>query len=640
MANADDAVKIAVKQLETGVEFKNPRMTQLGKIEAMYNGKLDTAPEGHSNIPFDSVVMQGFVDTLMSKIDEPLTISYKQNLESEKKSADKLTAAVSFESAEDTGAWSSADLDGKKKAALSGRAIYKLVCQRDGNDFHAPLSVVDHYDFVCEPQGGNNLDNHLFKGQMNIYRTRQDLVKGANNGYYDKAQIIKLFKATAGNEKKLNDDIYRHKTKRFNDVKMDIESGAYVGAAIYKIVEWVMYFKTGWYYLVFNYDHGIWLRFEKLEKVFSVAKRVPGRGPWGSWATHRDPDNFWSIGPADAIYPIAYTMKKLIDGTVDNIEKRNWQNRAYDPKVFMDPSKLRWKKDNLVKATLKEGQALNNHIFTFETPDTTNITINLTEYLDGFLGKKTGITADTQGQSEEKKVGIYLGNMQAVSDRLGLTNKQYSKCHTDLGLMFQYGLYDHLPPKYAVKLWGAKGLTWEEEVKKSDLDKKMSVKVTGGNAELKNSEIANQRKQTALGTILKSPVLLPQTNSKWLLREVLDGLGGYNEEAIRTAMDTFNDGDNEILSEAAEAIEQIIDGKNPKTNRGATTGYVQKILNYAYDNEELTKEMFDKLIAFAKLHIPLAQANMIRQARSVAIAAGREPGNVMEPLPVKPELAL
>lgn len=621
-ALADKATAVAVKQVSAGLKARKGRFDDIQKNEDQYSGLKTKALRGRNNVPFDAVVARGFVDTLMSKIDEGLEMSYERaaGRQQDKKPALKLTAAVDHLRGADQGQWDLKDLGGKKLAIFSGRAIFKKYSAREKDgEFCDYFENVDHWDFVTEAMGGGFLDKHLYKGQINIFRTLEDLNDAAEDGTYNKRQVAKLIKGQDEGEDKQNRQDMEDQQKRAAAVGVDTSTSQYVGGRVFRLVEWVMYFQGEWYYVVFNREHGIWLRFEKLEDVFSVAKHYPGRGPWISWATHFDPFVFWSLGPMDSIRPIAAAIKKVMNLSLDNLEKRNWGQRAYDPNVF-NPRDLLWKHDGLVKANVRMGEPVAGKVYTFETPDTTNITINLVDWMNNFLGEQTGITAAAKGAGADGgKVGIYMGNIQQVADRLGLTNKMYQQCHVDIGVNAQWGLFDHMPEEYAVKIIGNAGIEWNETLKREDVEHRFSIRVVGSNAEEKLNVVLAQRKQNALMMIQRDPVARQNVNPKWYIREIL-ALGGYDAEVVRMAIDTTSDADDDILSDAAQAIEDIIEGREPRMYRNATTAFIKKIMDYAYDTD-IDMKLFNKLIEYAKKHIPLAQKNMERQVTKVQTAA-------------------
>jgi len=117
----------------------------------------------------------------------------------------------------------------------------------------------------------------------------------------------------------------------------------------------------------------------------------------------------------------------LVNQGINNIQKRNFPQRAFDAKIFNDPRKLIYNADGLIPVN-SYGQNIGNAVYEFQTPDNTQIIINLINFLDGIAGLKTGVTADVQGQSAQKAVGIYYGNMEQIANRFGPTSIFYSDC--------------------------------------------------------------------------------------------------------------------------------------------------------------------------------------------------------------------
>lgn len=654
---ADKATQAACLMLEAGLLARQPRFDFIRKNEDMYNGVNKPALKGRSNIPFDAIVMGGFVDTIMSNINEPIDLQFDRTREQDKLSADKVTAVWQRESSPNRGAWNDKIQDARFLAALSGRGFNKLYM---GNvpKFKSDLETCDHYDMVTEPQGGAYLDNHLYKFQMNIFRTKGEMQAGVGAGYYDKTQVRKLILAAQNPDlyKKIQDQ-YNNKLNRYAAFGIDINANSYIGQTLYGLTEGVINYNSHWYYIVFSYETKTWVRFEPLEAVFPWAKEYPGRGAWVSWATNRHPFLFWTKAPADDIRPIAYSMKKIVNLTIDNLEKRNWDMKAYDPKMFTDPSQFLYKQDGLVRATVKPGMDLRNGIYQFQTPDTTGITINLTEYLNNFVGQKTGVTPDAQGASQADTNGINFSNIQATSKRMMLQNKMFHKAASDLGIMFDYGLYEYLREPYAVKILGNDGIRWEEDVTRQDAEKEFSVTVVSKTEEDEKNGALMSKKREMFKDIEANPLLLKELNIPMYVKEKLK-FAGYNDEQSRYLLDKSNDADDILMAQCAQAIQEIIEDETfVCINRNATTAYVNKIINFAQmsfplypddevkkmsyaEQEKYKKDMlkYDRLVKFAETHLPFAQQNMQRKlvaemSKGPAVGPNGQPMQQAAPAP-------
>lgn len=623
---------IACKLLEVGLKGRLGRFATIRKNEDMYNGITSVALKGRNNVPFDCFVMRGFVDTLLAEVDDDAVIDFGPKRQQDKMAADKITAAWNIEAGPDKGAWNDKIMDAKFLASFAGRGFLKFYAEGVPR-FKTDLSVCDHYDMVTEVRGGGHLDTHLYKFQMNIFRTKKQLLDGVSDGYYDRHQVALLCTRYASTDfQKKNEEIINTKADRWLNIGVDADYDTFVGQQLYRLTEGVVNFDGKWYYIVFSKETKTWIRFQPLEEVFEVAKYYPGRGPWTSFSTHRHPFLFWNQAPADDIRPIGYTMKKLVNLTLDNLEKRNWDMTAYDPKVFTDPTQLLWRQDGLARATLKPGQDISKGIFKFQTPDTTSITINMVEWLNNFIGQKTGITPETQGAAQTDKVGIAVQNLQQTSKRLMLTNKTIRAAYTDLGTLFDFGMYEHLREPYAVKLIGNEGVRWEEEITRKDIDAEFTI---SPRSSVENNRITSEesnKKSQELDKIAGNKSLLVETNVKWLVREKLKA-AGYKDDQIRVGLDPLSDGEEEVQAKAAEAIQDIIENKpHVPLYRGATTGFIQKIIGFAEDKfplvpvaewktmrgSELKRykvqlKKFDRLVSYAEQHIPIAAYNMERR---------------------------
>lgn len=605
----EELTNVAKKQCETCISFKQPRLDEIKKSLDLYANVVSKALPGRFNVPLP--IMGGFVDTLKSKIDDAPNIVFTENDETDYKRVQKANAMWRWDSSPVNGKWALKDRATKTMAIFGGRGVYKIYAESDPK-YKSCLEPIDLFDFIFEPQGGGDLDNHLFTGQMNIFKCKSELIEDAKNGYYDKVQVGKLLVANE-TETKQPDDQYQNKVSRYSIYGLDPEINNYVGESVYPLTELYTSYQGKKYKVVFDFKTGIWLQVKELKEVFKT-----GRHPFVSWATHEDYFQFLSKAPVDDVRLVAEASKIIFNQALDNIQKRNWNMRAYDADIFPDPSQLQWRPDGLIKANNLSGKSIQQGIYTFETPDNTSITVNMMTFLDNFVGAKTGITPGSQGQADQgDRVGIYYGNMQQVADRLGLINKSYTEAHAELGIRYLEGLDEHLTEDMSVKVQGIFGVEWEE-VKRTDFkfERFPDVNIESSSSDSQLDEIKKKRRAESLAAVSSNPALISKVNPSWIIREMLKN-GDYTDEQVRVAMDTMNDGNTEILSEAAIAIKEILAGENPKLNRGATTGFAQKILDYEM-NHNLKPEVAKSLRDYAAAHIPIAMRNMLKSKPQMA----------------------
>lgn len=611
--NKENIVKQCRAEYDAGLQYRHLREKDWKLAEDQYFNKQVKSLKQRYNVPVP--IVPGFVETLLSKIDDPPSLKFKEGEEADYKAVQKVNAFYAQESMRDDHDWEMIDIDAKKQAILYGRAISKFYAQSKP-EYQSNLELVDVYDFICDPIGGGNLENHRFVQQDNIFKTKEDLKYGVEAYGYDAKAVEKIINATSSDKLVDNDNSYRSKQSRLMALGLDGITYNYAGQNLYKFIEAGTLYDGERYYVLFNYETGVAVKCVPLKEVFKS-----GLWQFTSWATHRDSFNFWSKSPVDDIVPLAEMTRVLVNQELDNRQKKNWGMRAFDPEMFPNPAELQWRPDGLVatKSGATLTRSIQNGIYQFETPELRG-TIDLVSWIDGVIGQKTGVTADAQGQSDEDKVGIYYGNLQQVADRLGLYNKSYRNFWKAVGRRYVWGLYEHLRTPKAVSIIGEKGQEWDE-IKRVDIDPEWDVIVEGGNAEMQADEVKKKRLQEIMATLTpdEMAVLSPKWRAETKLRAA-----GIDEDEIRIAFDVQNEGNREILSEASIAIQEILKGKTPKPNRGANTAFVQKIMDYAYDTD-LKPHEFDSLIAYAQAHIPIAQQNMARKAVEVAAMKGIPP---------------
>ena len=622
MTETEQIVNQVRAEYKAGLDYRHQREAAWKLAEDQYFNKQTKSLKQRYNVPVPTI--PGFVETLLSKIDDPPTIKFEEAEDADYKAVQKVNAFREVEAHKDDYDWDMLDLDGKKQAILYGRAIAKFFAQSKP-EYKSNLEVVDVYDFIADPIGGSNLERHRFVMQDNLFKSREDLKAGVETMGYDKTAVEKIINATKEDTLVDNDNQYRSKQSRFTSLGMDGLTFNYAGQSLYKFIEAGTTYKGQRYYVLFNNETGVAIKCVPLKEVFKS-------NLWWftSWATHRDIFNFWNKAPVDDIVPLAEMIRILVNQEFDNRQKRNWGQRAYDPQVFPNPADLQWRPDGLVavKSGISVTQGIETGIYQFETPELQG-TINLVQYIDSVIGQKTGVTADTQGQSEEDKVGIYYGNLQQVADRLGLYNKSYKKFWQAIGRRYVWGLFEHLRAPMAVRIIGEEGAEWDE-IKRTEINPDWNIKVEGGNAELAADEIRKQRLKEIMGTLL--PDELAITSPRWRAETKLRAIG-VEEDDIRMAFDRENEGNREILSEASQLIQDCLAGKPYKLNRGANTAFIQKIIDYATDTDSLSDEEYMKLMDAAEAHLPIAAENMARKAVQMMAQQGMMPGQEAQPSP-------
>jgi hypothetical protein len=612
---AEQIVKQCRAEYEAGLLYRRDREKAWQLIEDHYFNRVKKNIKGKFNVPVPTV--PGFVDTWQSEMQRHLVLQFEQQESADYKPAQKTTALYVAIKNKDDYDWDMADTDGKKLACMYGRSIYSYHAQSKP-EYKSNLFPVDPYDFIASPTGGGNLEAHLFVQRDNLFRGKEELKTGVEQGIYDRANVEKLINATKSDKLVENDNLYHSKQNRLVALGLNGITYNYAGQDLYKFIEAGTTWKGKRYYVLFNYETGLWIRCQPLTEVFES-------NLWWftSWATHRDTFNFWSKSPCDDMVPLAEMIRILVNQEFDNRNKINYKQRAYDPEIFPNPEKLEWRPDGLVEANRGLGaKKIADGIYEFQTNEFSG-TINLVNWIDNTLKEKTGVNSESQGQSDQDKVGIAYLNVQQSAKRTALTYESYTKCWQGIGRRFLWGLYEHLRKPMAVKIIGENGEEWDE-IARREVKTDWNIRVEGGNEDIEKDAVKKKQLKEMLDTF--QPDELLATSPKWRVKTKLQA-AGVDDDDIRSAFDLEGDYNKEILSEASQMIQDVLAGKKVKPNRGATTAFVQKIFDYAYDTE-LDDEDFNKLVALAEYHLPIAEENMARKAVHLMAQRGQ-----MQPAP-------
>lgn len=634
---ADSLAKIAVKQIRAGVN--DPKRKKRLEAIAMYEKAYameNKDPDSPGEFSFVAPVIPGFIDTLTSKLNDPVKISFGKREEADLLKAKKTTALWELDSSPAAGKWRIKDIHGKKFAGLSGLAIFFVSAEGDRKypkkyPYRSIFEWVDYKHFYCEPKKGNDLEEHRFNGRLNVWRTESELKKGAESGIYDKEQVEKLIASQGGKEQNEVEHLYSADKERYQSLGIEDESN-YLGEKVFCLVNHYMENEGTRYYVFIDYYSGTWIRVEKLEDMYSKPDMHPKvLWPHVSWATHPDPRCFWSKAPADDVWVVHEGIRIILNLAFQNLKQRTKKKRAIDPSIFPDPSEIEDAITQTIEVnSLKGVQAIGNGVYEFQTEDNTRIVVNLVSFLSSFWGQQTGITPSAQGAADEKQATIYVGNIEQVASRMGLYSEFYKQCWAEIGLRYVIGIKDHLTEGQFVKMLGATGLEWAEmTVDDAHPIRDYDIIITGGESDMEASTLKKREKRESLILAIKEfkQFLNPLKASAELLRS-----GNWDEEDIKAFQDLDVYGDEELLSKAAQAIQDIIEGKDPKKVRSATEAFVMKIIDFADDNFEeddarqksakknpsaISEEQYQRLYSYAYIHLPLVARNMAKRAMMI-----------------------
>ena len=552
----------------------------------------------------------GFVQTILSKIDTPLSFKYTHQHIGDKKNADLLNALVEVDSEQDN--WDFKDLLGKETAIIYGRTIFSYYATENIKGEYEPnLNWVDPYDFLIDPNaGGIDINNARYCGAYNIRLDRSTLEAGKGKQYllHETREILE----GVGN----NDESTEEETDKTNRYKAYVDQARNENRELndpdlFKFWNWYTTYKGERYYVVISETYGKAIRVEKLEDITKS-----NLWPYWSYAVFPSASVFWTPSYISIARDIFKAQNVSINQMLDNANRINKPQRAIDVGAVLDESELRYKPNGKIR--FKAGTNVDQ---AFKIVDTVSIDTPIAVYdtLENIVQLMSGVTGAVQGVAEEDKVGIYEGNVAATADRFNLLNKSYTNGYKRFAELYKWGVQEHLKQKKAVKLIGVNGVEIENiNYKEIKPITDFMVSVQSSTAESQADFRDKREKLQFLGNYVGSGLI----NDKNVF-EMEAEIVGFNQSDIRRLIDTENTYKNDVIAECARDIELLISGKEIEPNEIADIGYLEYLSNYMRDKKEnLNLKQFIALRDYFAQVEPIAVRNMVYSVQDQLAAQG------------------
>ncbi len=614
----------ALKEIDYSYRYKKSRMSSWNKNEDMMSPDR-IGPDGH--LPYSSksqggdnraevplYKMHGFVHTILSKIDNPLTFKYVKGSSADLKKAKLMNAVKEKDS--NLGRWNFKDLMGKRDAAIYGRAIYLYLTKNDKGTYRSILNLIDPKDFLIDPdvgglcteeEDGSGVEKALYLGWWNTKLTRAQLLKGVKDGVYYKKVVEELL-----------DGGTNTKVKTAQDQDKDNRKGSGVPRERFKNENQFIFYtwittdeNDDRYYLVLT-SSGDCIRCEPWKDI-----RKSGKYPIWTWAAFPDPREFWTPSYCDFARHIFLAQEKSINQSLDNSEQINRPQTVINVDYIRNLAQVRYKKDGYIE--IEGNTDVNKVIQTRQTPPIQG-PFMVYDKLEAIVESETGVTADMKGTSEEDTLGVYEGNLMQAGDRFGLLNKSYAEGYYRFAVLHKEGVMQDLKKKMAVRVLGSMGLQIEM-VSARDLkpfQDDYDIMVESSMAEAQNNLAESKNKLTFLGGYKGD-----QNINQKLLFETQAEIAGFDTDTVRRLLNTHDDGTEEIISEAEEAFELIIGGENVPLYKDANTAFLQWLtdLSQRYDSV-ISHDQNMTVIDYISSMKPIVEKNMAKYVIDQAASEG------------------
>ena len=636
---ANELLKTALIQLKTSSDFKRKRFLKINEAIEMLLGKTKPKLRQQFNVPLP--VLSGLFDTMCADLDDPVVLKVKNNPGKNLRAVEGIntTINISKKSLKPNARWDYKDRISRKYAITYGRGILKYFSV--ANPYSNTLEATNPANFHCQPKGGGILERHLFCGEEGIIKTKSQLEKGAEDGYYDKEGVALLIERAGSREyqEKISSQ-QDDNDKRFKALGLDADNNNFVGEVTFNLCEWVLTKYGERFYLLFDPWTRTWLRCGKLKEDFSSDFY-----PWTTYATHEDDEVFWSTSIlADVLFPIAESIVTMFNQELTNRQKRNLNARLYDKDMITNVSKLdeaQYRPDALVPVDTQGGnKRLDNATFAFTTPELTG-TIDMITWLDDFTGKQTGIYQNTPSSKGKKTNNVVYAEIQQMAKRVDYRSHSYTECWGEIVLRHVQGLKDNLRQEEAFNLLGpVLGYDFVKDLKQIKLDKD-DIEIISTKTQAQEDALRKAQKEKSLGMLPPEIV-----NQEWRNRHILSDIGGWEEDEINDALDMRGLGaERDQLSAADLAISDILKGKEPEICWSATTIFQRKIMDFAIRHKLSLGDKYEPLVQYVRAHNQFVMENMMQLAlRQKGFDPNSlkevNPGNTPEPKqPTQPQNA-
>ena len=284
----DELTKTAVKQLMVSDSFKKPLLEKWKEYENLRAGKIKKKLRTPFQVAFP--IFSGMLDTLAASFDEAIELEFYHTKPADYFKSKNYQGAWNTEKSKTTpnAQWDYKARVDKDRALITGRGIETNFAEANPT-YKNYLEIIDPIYFHCQPDGGGKLENHLFDGREDIFKTESEL----QSDIYDQEQVKEM--TTRAGEKDYVQPAGTDSTQklmRFKALNLNPEQNNYVGETVYNLVEWEMEHKGKRYYLLFDPYTATWIRggllqdilYPKESKKRFKNEKVPFS--YTSWATH------------------------------------------------------------------------------------------------------------------------------------------------------------------------------------------------------------------------------------------------------------------------------------------------------------------------------------------------------------------
>lgn len=594
-------VNQALEEIKFAQDYKDARMKDWDRNEQMLLAN-DLIDDKTTRSKLTLGKMRGFVDTMLSKIDNTIDFKYKAPEPADYTRAELLNALKDQD--KEQGCWKFLDILGKEDGIIYGRTtfFYKSDKDSEGN-YISNLSLIDPKDFLIDPEaGGFDKEKAGYLGWWGTKITRTQLEKGLKKGIYLKTNTKRLLSGSGNNDERTPEE--EDKEVRIEYLGNTRQERILQKDFIFKFYTWITTDEEDERYYLILTPSGQCVRCEKWKDI-----RKSGRYPIWTYALYPNEREFWTPSPCDFVRKVFLSQEKSIRQLMDNSEQINKPQMVINPDKISNLSDIKYKPENRIILLNQDVKDTREAMNTFPSPSISN-PMSVYETLERIVGIESGITQDIKGVSEEETLGIYEGNVEQASDRIELKNNNISYGYREFGILYKEGIEQDLTKEKAVEIIGNNGL----EVRKIT---RADIKATGKDYNIIIESSLSEARSDFRDRRNKMTFINAYRGAEFVNQKSLFEKGGkmvnFEEEDIKEMLNTNDFSTMRILSEADRIFQDLRKGKKFEIFREADTGFLQRLndLLTRYTNE-LDNKQYDRVINYIGTIMPIVDENMAR----------------------------
>lgn len=612
-----------VKEYTHALEYRRKRETRWRLVDEFYFGKKRPSIVTQANIHVP--IVQGAVETFISKVDDPPYIMYQPQRPQDQRAASLVNASkdLDYENNE----WELIDIGGKKIGAKYGRTIYKKYATNEGG-FKDCFYIVDVLDYGIDPMAGGADPMRYAK-----YMFHDNIVKSIyelQDPMYDQEAVVMLaFYLTTDSAV---DNKYMSRQQRRQN--LNLSEAVLTSEKSIKLTEHYTTFEGERYKVLLSIDFGEAVLIQKLDELCLDAE-----WPFATWAIYPDPLEFWTPGIGELMLESNMVQNTLQSQMLDNITNRNYGMMAYDMKKVANRNDLKYRPNGRIGTNGDPKEAVQAIV-----PPDISPAIQYYNQYSAVMDAETGVNKNAKGAPNTKRMSAteFAGLIEQTADRFFAANRTYKACMKRVAMLYYKGLLKHLDKSRAIAVAGADGGVQWVKMTKTDIttEANFSIKVqTGALAENQN-QLERERKLAFVKANREN-----QRVNQRMLDEAEALASGFSTQDLPRLLNPEMEGEWDVIADAYAENEELL-RRDAEPNRGATIGHVQIHMNFAKRAPELTDKQRKRIMKHAEAELKYVAQNeedSVREAlqrqRSRNIRQVREGAMPMNARPPVPSIA-